>query len=271
MLQRGSTERPQRILQALCQCHKALAPEHDMRMLPAREGQAEVIEPVIERHTPDANAMIAHVGEIGQPEPTRRMLLPEDDVLLTVECPPAADAPLQGTADADADLGMAAPDLVEHRHWPQARCALQQRHHLAVPNLDQRISPSAAARRFLLRREPGILFNAIGASSTEPGLGCGNGRRLSLATTRVQPHLAIGDVAAGKAAVPHRHEEPLPIRPAVTPRKHGPTGPWAGRQIRDFSRATPSLRDASGYTFSSWLTRSSHPASPSSTSRPARM
>src|SRR5262252_8606914 len=51
MLQRGSTERPQRVLQTLCQGHKALAAEHDMRMLPAREGQPEVIQPVLERHT----------------------------------------------------------------------------------------------------------------------------------------------------------------------------------------------------------------------------
>src|SRR5438045_5550196 len=33
-----------------------------------------------------------------------------------------------------AQLRMATPDLVENRHWPQARRALQQRHHLAVPN-----------------------------------------------------------------------------------------------------------------------------------------
>jgi hypothetical protein len=32
---------------------------------PAREGQTEVIEPVIERHTGDADVVIAHVGEIG--------------------------------------------------------------------------------------------------------------------------------------------------------------------------------------------------------------
>jgi hypothetical protein len=53
-----------------------------MRMLPAREGQAEVIEPVIERHTGDADTVIAHVGEIGQPQPTRQMVLPEDNVSL---------------------------------------------------------------------------------------------------------------------------------------------------------------------------------------------
>src|SRR5207248_7042097 len=97
-----------------------------MGMLPAREGQAEVIEPVIERHTGDADAVIAHLGEIGQSQLTRRVLLSKDNVPLgPVERPPGADAPLQGTADTDADLGMATSDLVKKGDWPQARGALQ--------------------------------------------------------------------------------------------------------------------------------------------------
>jgi len=84
-----------------------------------------VIEPVIQRHTGDADAVIAHVGEIGKPQPARRVLLPEDDVLLgPVQCPPGTDAPLQGAANTDADLGMATPDLVENGHRPQAWSAL---------------------------------------------------------------------------------------------------------------------------------------------------
>src|SRR5438477_5973977 len=99
MLQRGPAEGPQRILQTLRQCHEALTAEHDMSMLPAREGQAEVIEPVIERYTGDADAVIGHVGEIGQPQPTRQVFLPEDDVPLgPVERPPGADTPLQRPA-----------------------------------------------------------------------------------------------------------------------------------------------------------------------------
>ncbi len=34
MLQRGSAERPQCVLQTLRQCHKALPTEHDVSMLP---------------------------------------------------------------------------------------------------------------------------------------------------------------------------------------------------------------------------------------------
>src|ERR1700750_2268159 len=133
-----------------------------MSMLPAREGQAEMINPVIERHAGDADAVIAHVGEIGKPQPARRVLLPKDDVLCgPVQCPPGTDAPLQGAANPAADLGMATPDLVENGHRPQAWGALQQRHYLAVPNLRQRIAPSAATRRSLLRRQPRILFGAV--------------------------------------------------------------------------------------------------------------
>ena len=64
-----------------------------------------MIEPVIQRHTGDADAVIAHVGEIGKPQPARRMLLPEDDVLLgAVQRPPGTDAPLQRAANTGADL-----------------------------------------------------------------------------------------------------------------------------------------------------------------------
>src|SRR4029077_5841015 len=105
------------------------------------------------------------------------MPLPEDDVLLgAVQRPPGTDAPLQGAANTGADLRRAAPDLVENGPRPQAWGAFQQRHYLAVPNRSQRIATSAAARRFLLRRQPWIRFDAIGGGGAEPGLGRGNGR-----------------------------------------------------------------------------------------------
>jgi hypothetical protein len=94
MLQRRPAERPSRVLQPLSQGHEASAAEHDMAVLPAGKGQTEVIKPVIERHAGDADAEIAHRGEIGQPPPTGRLLLPEDDIpIAAVERPPAPDAP----------------------------------------------------------------------------------------------------------------------------------------------------------------------------------
>src|ERR1700757_136838 len=252
MVQWGSAERPQCVLQTLRQCHKAFPTEHDMSMLPPREGQTEVIEPVIQRHTGDIDPVIAHVGEIGKSQPSWRMLLPEDDVLLgPVQCPPGTDAPLQRAANTHADLGMATPDLVENGHRPKAWSALQQRHYLAVPNLSQRVATSAATRRFLLRWQPWILFDAIGGGGTEPCLGRGNSRRVGLAKTPVKPHLAVGDVAAGAAGVPHRGGETPFYRPTATARKPGPLRDPAGRQIRNSGRATPSLRHASGDASSS--------------------
>jgi hypothetical protein len=135
MLQRGAAKRPQCILQAFGQRHETLTAEHDTGMLPAREGKTKMVEPVIEWHAGDADAVIRHVGEIGQSQPARRMLLPEDDVpIRTVERPPAADASLQGATDAGADLGMSPPDLIENGDRSQARNALEQWHHLAIPD-----------------------------------------------------------------------------------------------------------------------------------------
>jgi hypothetical protein len=106
-----------------------------MGVLPTREGEPEVIEPMIQRRAGDADAVLARVGKIRQAEPARRMLLSEDDVLLgAVERPPGADAPLQCAANAGADLRMTPPDLVKDGDRPQARNTHEQRHDLTVPD-----------------------------------------------------------------------------------------------------------------------------------------
>src|SRR6202030_830533 len=46
-----------------------------------------------------------------------------------------------------------------------------------------------------------------------------------LSTLLIGSHLAVGDVAAGQAAGPHRREEPLPYRPTAIARRQGPLGP----------------------------------------------
>src|SRR5260370_20352035 len=114
---------------------------------------------------------------------------------------------------------MTAPDLFENGNRRQARNAFEQRYHLAVPNRGQWIPPPAATRRSLLRREPEILLHAVGAGGAEPGLGRGDARRLGLADSHVQPHLAVGDVAPGQPVVPHRRQEPpsYPARPPPHP------------------------------------------------------
>jgi len=106
-----------------------------MGVLPTREGQAEVIQPMIERRAGDADATLAHAGKIGQPEAARRVLLTEDDVLLgPVQSAPRADTTFQRATDAGANLGMAPPDLVEDGDRSQPGNALEQRHHLAIPD-----------------------------------------------------------------------------------------------------------------------------------------
>src|SRR5258708_3377950 len=68
--------------------------------------------------------------------------------------------------------------------------------------------PPAPAWRSLLRREPEVLLNAIGGGGAEPGLGPRQRSPSRFGATHIQPHLAVGDVAAGQDAVPHRREEP---------------------------------------------------------------
>jgi len=53
-----------------------------MGMLEARAGQAEVIEPVIERRARDGDAQARHIGEIRKPKPAWRMRLREDHIPL---------------------------------------------------------------------------------------------------------------------------------------------------------------------------------------------
>src|SRR5580704_5000018 len=121
-----------------------------------------MIEPMIQRHTGDIDAVIAHVGEIGKPQPSWRMLLPEDDVLLgSVQRPPGTDAPLQGAANTGLDLGMATPDLVENGHRPQAWGALQQRHHTSLSQTSASGSRRRRPRGAFFCDGPWILFDTI--------------------------------------------------------------------------------------------------------------
>src|SRR5260370_1102501 len=64
-----------------------------MGRLEARERQPEVIEPMIEPLTRDRDAERSHVGEVGQADATRRVLLAEDYISVgAIESPPSGDA-----------------------------------------------------------------------------------------------------------------------------------------------------------------------------------
>ncbi len=65
MFRRRAAQGPQRVLQPLGEGDEALAAQHDLGVLPAGEGKADVVEPVIERHAGDRHTERAHIGEVG--------------------------------------------------------------------------------------------------------------------------------------------------------------------------------------------------------------
>src|SRR6185312_8729107 len=66
MLLRRAAQRPERILQPFRERHIALAAEHDMGMLEARPGEAEVIKPMIEGNAGNGDAELRQLGEVRQ-------------------------------------------------------------------------------------------------------------------------------------------------------------------------------------------------------------
>jgi hypothetical protein len=61
---RNAAESPERVLQAFSQSDEAFVAEHDAHMLPTRKNQAEVVEPVLERSSGNADPERQGVGEI---------------------------------------------------------------------------------------------------------------------------------------------------------------------------------------------------------------
>jgi hypothetical protein len=136
------------------------------------------------------------------------VLLAENHILLGPDQrSPRANAPLQRAPDAGGDLGMAPPDLFEHRNSPNAGSRLQDRHNLAVPNLGQWVRPPSATGRFLLRGQPRIILDAVAGCPAEAGFGGGKGGIFAMSVNHVQPHLVVGDVKAGQYLIPQFRDE----------------------------------------------------------------
>ena len=137
------------------------------------------------------------------------------------ESPPSSDAALQGPAHPCDNLGMPPTNLLEDRYRADARCGLQHRHDLAVPNSGERVGTAASSR---LLGQPRISFDAIRGRGRKPSLRGGDGRGVGLTGLHVRPRLAVGDVSARQAADPSREEESL-LRPtARTARPRQPLG-----------------------------------------------
>ena len=207
MLVRHAAERPQGILQALRQSHEAFATENDVSVREARERQPEVVEPMVQRDAADRDAEPAGVGEVREAETARLVLLSEDDVLLrSGQGAPGPHTPFQRAPDARADLGMAAPDLLENRNGADTGRRLQNRQDLGLPYLGQRIGPATAAGLALLRGQTRIVLDAKAGRRREAGLGGGNVSAVALSVTHVQPHLVVGDMEAGQITDPSKSE-----------------------------------------------------------------
>jgi hypothetical protein len=119
MLPRRTSERPQRVLQPLGQRYVALPAEDHVRMLEARAGEAEVIEPMIERDAGDADRQVAHLGKIRQPHPPGLMHLAEDDLALgPMQRAPGPDPSLERPADIGVQSRMPSLQFLKDRHRP---------------------------------------------------------------------------------------------------------------------------------------------------------
>ncbi len=64
VVMRRAAERLKRILQPLGKRDKALATKNDVGMFETGAGQAEMIEPMVERHASDQDAKAGQIGEI---------------------------------------------------------------------------------------------------------------------------------------------------------------------------------------------------------------
>jgi hypothetical protein len=219
VLQRRAAERPEGILQPLGEGGEALAAEHHAGVLPAGEGEAEMVEPVFEQLAGDADAERGGLGEVGQPLPPRRMVLAEDHLARRAgDRLPVADPPLQRAADADGEIGMAAVEFLEQRDRPQARGGLQHRHDLAVPDRGKQVGPAPAAGRRPFGGRAGIGLDPPAGAGAEARHGGRGGAALGASERHIAPRLVVGDVRAGQAGdppgmtahsgTPHRHGTP---------------------------------------------------------------
>src|SRR5260370_38096603 len=115
-----------------------------MGMRKAREGEPEVIEPMQQRAARDGDAKAAHVGEVRQAHPARRVLLAEHHIPAgAVERPPSRDAALQSPTHARGEIGMPTADLLEDRYPPDTARRRKHRPNLPLPHPGTRVGPAA--------------------------------------------------------------------------------------------------------------------------------
>src|SRR5215471_19674326 len=221
MFQRYSTQGPQGILQALGQGHETLPAQHHAGIRPARERQAEVVEPMIERNASDAHPKPRGIGEIRQALLTRRMFLAKDHLPLgTMQRLPEADPALQRATQIIGEPGVAALHLAQHGDRPQSWAGLEHRYDLAVPVLCQWIGTPTPTRCSLLRGHSRIGIEPPACTGAEASFGCSGLAAMGSTEIHVQLRLLIGDVSAGHGGGLFREVE----KPRHSGTRHGVAG-----------------------------------------------
>ncbi len=171
VFERRPAEAPQGVLQPLGQGGETLPTQHDVCVGEAGIGQAEVVQKVFEPRAGNPHPQTAGIGEVRQPELTRRMGLAEHDLLRrTVHRAPLANATLQRPTNAGSEFRMAAHQLLKQRHRANARRVLQQRHDLLVEDPRQRIRPTSTPRLLPGGGQSRIGLDPVGRGGAEPGL-----------------------------------------------------------------------------------------------------
>lgn len=163
MLRRHPTAKSESVLQSLGQGNKALTAVDHRHMAPARIGQAEVEQPVLQHLASDRDRRALDQREIRDPQHTGPVLLQEHHLLRRpVQGPPLLDAALQGPLAAKPLLTW--PDLLQvqkQRLGFQLRGLLEHRHQHGVPHVRQRISSGAPPPSRLLLLPLGLQLAAI--------------------------------------------------------------------------------------------------------------
>ena len=127
------------------------------------------------------------------------MDLAEDHLLFgTVQRALRTNAPFHCPPHAAGKLRMSPLHLLEDRHTAKIGCRLQHRHDVAVEKRGERIRTAPTPDFLPGRRRPVVVFEAIRGGRADRCLRRRNRRRLCLSELHVEPHLVIGDMAAGQ-------------------------------------------------------------------------
>jgi hypothetical protein len=131
------------------------------------------------------------------------MNLTEDHLLVrTMQRSPGTDAPLQGAPDTRGQSWVAPLHLFEDSNRPQLRCGLQHGHDLGLEEIGQRVRAAAATDLLVIGRQHVIVLEAIRGGRADRCLRGRHGWRFCQSELHVEPHLVIGDMAAGQRADP---------------------------------------------------------------------